>query len=107
MINGYSELFRIDRNSQAGGIMLYVREYIPSKLLEIKMSPTEGVYVETNLRKKNWLHCCSYNPNKNNIQFYLENLTKRVALYPSNFENLIILRHFNVSFVIHMILEAL
>ena len=26
LINGYSELFRIDQNSQGGGIMLYVRE---------------------------------------------------------------------------------
>ena len=26
LINGYSELFRIDQNSQVGGIMLYVRE---------------------------------------------------------------------------------
>ena len=26
LINGYSELFRTDQNSQVGGIMLYVRE---------------------------------------------------------------------------------
>ena len=53
LINGYSEPFRIDRNSQGGGIMLYVREDIPPKLLGIETSPTEGFYVEINLRKKN------------------------------------------------------
>ena len=74
LINGYSEPFRIDRNSQGGGIMLYVREDIPSKLVGVETSPTEGFYVEINLRKKKWLLCCSYNPNKNNIQFHLENL---------------------------------
>ena len=36
VINGYSEPFRIDRNSQGGCIMLYVREDIPSKRLELK-----------------------------------------------------------------------
>ena len=53
LINGYSELFRIDRKSQGGAIMLYVREDIPSKLLGVETSPTEGFYVEINLRKKN------------------------------------------------------
>ena len=48
-INGYSEPFRIDRNSQRGGIMLYVREDILSKLLGTE---TEVFYVEINLRKK-------------------------------------------------------
>ena len=47
-------------------------------------------------RKRRYL-CCSYSPNKNNIQFHLENLTKSLALYSSNYENLIILGDFNVS----------
>ena len=60
LINGYSKLFRIERNSQGSGIILYVREDIPSKLLEVEMSPTEGFYEEINLRKKKWLLCCFY-----------------------------------------------
>ena len=97
MIDGYSEPFRIDPNSQGGGIMLYVREDILSKLVGVETSPTEGFYLEINLRKKEWLLCCSYNPNKNNIPFHLENLTKSLALYSSNYQNLIILGDFNVS----------
>ena len=68
--NGYSEPFRIDQNSQGGGIMLYVREDIPSNLMGVETFPTEGFYLEINLRKKKWLLCCCYNPNKNNIQFH-------------------------------------
>ena len=77
--------------------MLYVREYISSKLLGVETSTAEGFYVEIILIKKKWLLCCSYNPNKNNIQFHFENLTKRLVLYSSNYENLIILGNFNVS----------
>ena len=77
--------------------MLCVREDIPSKLMGVETSSTEGFYVEINLRKKKWLLCCSYNPNKNNTQFHLENLTKSLALYSPSYENLIILGDFNVS----------
>ena len=52
LISGYSSLYRFDRNCRAGGIMLYVREEIPSKLLSIENQPIEGFYVEINLRKK-------------------------------------------------------
>ena len=81
LINGYNQPFKIDWNSQRGDIMLYVREDIPSKLLAVGMSPAEGFYLEIDLRKKKWLRCCSYNPNKNKIYFHLENLTKRLAVY--------------------------
>ena len=32
-IDGFSSTFRLDRNSSGGGIMLFIREEIPSKLL--------------------------------------------------------------------------
>ena len=33
-IQGYSRSYRLDRNQNGGGIMLYVKETIPSKLLK-------------------------------------------------------------------------
>ena len=38
LIPGYSSPYRLDRNCRWGGIMLYVREDIPSKLLLIRES---------------------------------------------------------------------
>ena len=38
LISGYSSLYRFDRNCRGGGIMLYVREDMPSKLLSVKIS---------------------------------------------------------------------
>ena len=61
------------------------------------MPLTESFYIEINLKNKKWLLCCSYNPNKNNIQFHLENMTKSLAVYSSNYKNLIILVYFNVN----------
>ena len=50
-IHGFSEPYRFDRNSSGGGILLYIREDIPSKLILTKMT-IEGFFVEINLRKK-------------------------------------------------------
>ena len=41
LIKGFSDPFRIDRNVHAGGILLYVREDIPTKLLSIEPIPSK------------------------------------------------------------------
>ena len=50
-IHGFSEPYRFDRNGNGGGIFLYIRADIPSKLILTKMT-IEGFFVEINLRKK-------------------------------------------------------
>ena len=50
-IHSFSEPYRFDRNISGGGILLYIREDIPSKLILTKMT-VEGFFVEINLRKK-------------------------------------------------------
>ena len=48
-IHGFSEPYRFDKNGNGGGILLYIREDIPSKLILTKMT-IEGFFVEINLR---------------------------------------------------------
>ena len=59
LIDGFSQPYRIDRNSSGGRIILYVRLYvtedIPSNLLKVESLPIEGFYVELKLRNENWL----------------------------------------------------
>ena len=97
LIDGYSPPFRLDRDNNGGGITLFVREDIPCKLLSVENHPMEGFYVEINLRKTKWLLCCSYNPNRCNINFHLDNLNGSLALYSSCYENFIIIGDFNVE----------
>ena len=42
-------MHRENPNKLDGVILLYVRGYIPSNLLEVETKPTEGFYVEINL----------------------------------------------------------
>lgn len=50
---GFSEPYRLDRNREGGGVLIYVREDIPSKLLnKYKFTEdVEGMFIEINLRK--------------------------------------------------------
>ena len=50
-INGYTSRYRLDRNDKGGGILVYVREDIPSKLIS-QFPNAEGFFLEINLRKK-------------------------------------------------------
>ena len=61
-INGFSKPYRIDRNRNGGGVMIYVRQDIPSKRLSKHNLPSdiECLCVEINLRKSKWLLCGTY-----------------------------------------------
>ena len=44
MINGFSAPFRLDLNDKGGGIILYIREDIPSRLVSTESSQVEGFF---------------------------------------------------------------
>ena len=50
LIDGFSTPYRLHRNSNGSGLMLFVREDIPSSLVEAEAKPIEGCYIELNLR---------------------------------------------------------
>ena len=53
LVNDFSEPCRLDRNRKGGGIMVYISEDIPIKLLDKHVFPydMEGLFVELNFRK--------------------------------------------------------
>ena len=96
-ISGFRRPFRLDRNSNEGGIMLFVRGDIPAKLIFTEVSLIEGFYVETSLRKQKWLICCSCNPDKHNISKHIKGLSKSIDLFSSNYENVLLMGDFNAG----------
>ena len=52
LLDGYTAPYRSDRNSIGGGILVYVREDVPSKLTSVNFQNREGFFQEINLRKK-------------------------------------------------------
>ena len=68
-IDGFCTPYRLDRNINGGGIMIYIRDDIANK--EVRSQTVtidlEGIFVEINLRKKKWLLFAGYNNTKPNI----------------------------------------
>ena len=89
-VNGFNAPFRLDRNINGGGIILFVQEDIPAKLIASQTPPVEGLYVEVKLWKQKWLISCSYNPNKS-----MGALAKN--MYSSTYESFIFLGDFNAG----------
>ena len=77
LMKAFCEPFRIDRNNHGGGILFYVREDIPVKLLSVETLPAEDLFVEIYLRKRKWLVCYSYNPHKDNVSIHLQLIKKK------------------------------
>ena len=44
-IDGYN-IFRSDRNAKGGGILMYVQDGVPCKLLPMRNSTIEGFFIE-------------------------------------------------------------
>ena len=57
MIPGYQKPFRLDRNDQGGGILVYVRNCIPAKVIKNINLPSniETIFFDIVLGKKKWL----------------------------------------------------
>ena len=97
-MSGFCKPYRLDRCSNGGSLMLYIREDMPSRLLT-EYKPSENVeclFVEINIRRKKWLLCCSYNPDKNNISYHLHHLNKCLDVYLKHY-NLLILGDLNAD----------
>ena len=63
-VEGFTMPYRLDRNRNDGGVIIYVMEDIPSKILEQHKLPqdVEGMFVELNFRKIKWLLFGTYHP---------------------------------------------
>ena len=71
-IEGFSLPFRIDRNSSGGGIMLFFREEIPSKLL-IQTNQTTQLKIYSQKYVYNYIH---------RIKFTIKEVASTMLLRP-------------------------
>ena len=96
-IEGFSTTYRLDRDRNGGGILIYVREDIPSRLLTLHDFPydIEGLFVEINLRKTKWLLFGTYHPPSQNEKYFFHHLGKALDIYSPKYEKLVLTGDFN------------
>ena len=104
LMDGFSKPYRFDRNKYGGGVMIYIRYTIPSKILEKHSCPNniECLFIELNFRKCKWLLCGMYHPPSQNDEYYFNYLGKVLDTY-SDYEKVLLVGHFNTEITEHYI----
>ena len=94
-INGY-KLFRRDRNKYGGGLLLYVKENIPCKLLQ---NPTdmELLILEFSIKNIKWLCIGLYRPPNENEKYFIENLMKILNQQSCLYDRTVLIGDFNLT----------
>ena len=93
-----NHLGRIEINL-GGGILIYVREDIPCKLLNIHNFPhdIEGLFVELNFRKSKLLLLGTYHPPSQNDDYYFKSIGDSVDIYCSDYQKYVLVGDFNAD----------
>ena len=96
VIPGFTTPYRLDRTGNGGGVMLYIREDIPSRRIPSELSVSlECCFVVINQYKKKWLIIGTYNPTEDMISPHLDVMRKCIDGFLREYENFVIMRDFN------------
>ena len=100
LMDGFSKPYRFDRNKYGGGVMIYIRYTIPSKILEKHSCPNniECLFIELNFRKCMWLLCGTYHPPSQNDEYYFNYLEQALGTY-SNYEKALLVRDITEHYI--------
>ena len=98
-IKGYAMPFRKDRNKFGGGILIYIREDIPCKLLNDHRFPDdiEGLFVELNFRKSKLLLLGTYHSPNQNDEYFFQTIGSALDFYSTFYDKYMLVGDFNTK----------
>ena len=96
---GYHKPHRLDVTDKQGGLLVYIKSHLLSKLLSTHNISNDIPVIPfgLNLRKEKWMLMCIYRPPKQNNQHLLENLSSIADHYSSIYDNYTFLGDFNME----------
>ena len=96
LLDGFHPPYRKDRTDKGGGLLLYVREYIPCREIIVEFLPIiEAIVIEINIKKEKWLLLCLYNPHKSMINNHLKSISLQIDTLHKTYKNFILIGDFN------------
>ena len=95
-VPGFKQPVRLDVSDKSGGLLLFCRDYLPFRQLHCPVlnEDIQCIVSDLNLRKQKWLILSIYRNPKQNIRYFLDEITN-VLDYSSSYENIIIMGDFN------------
>ena len=103
IIPGYKKPYRRDRNRNGGGVMIYVREDIPSDILikHRSIENVEAIFVEINLRKNRLLLVGTYHSTHKKYgttdQTFFSEIGLALDVYTNRFDKFLLAGDFNID----------
>ena len=99
LLPGFHEPVRLDINYRSGGVLVYIKASLLSKILtkfklpiNIQITP-----FEINLRTKKWLFVSIYKPPSQSNQYFLDILGDLLDFYSQGYDEKVILGDFNLE----------
>ena len=95
----YLKPYKFDRNRNGDGVLIYVREDIPSRELKIHNTPEdiESIFIEINLIKTKWRFCGCYQPPSQSDQYFFENIGKALDKCSKHYDKFMLDGDFNAE----------
>ena len=95
-ISGYNKRFRKDRNRNGGGILIFVRDDIPCKELQINFfNEFEVLFVEIKLSHSKWLFVACYHSPSQKDDLVFRKLSNQIDFYSKTYDNFFTAGDFN------------
>ena len=91
-------MFRKDGNKNGGGLILYINEGIPGKLINSYdfKEGSEIIVFEFNISNKKWLLLGNYKPPSQNELSFINEIKLSLNFFSSSYENFLLLGDFNL-----------
>ena len=98
LVTGFSVPYRLDQNRNGGEIMIFIRDYIPSRVLTKHVFPDdiEGLFIEPNFRKTKYLLFGACHPPTQSDSYCFSNLDKGLDLY-KHYDKKLLVGDFNTE----------
>ena len=97
-INGY-KMLRKDTDRFGGGLLFYVIEQIPSKVLSLESIPMdiELILVEFIVKSQRWLYVGIYRQKSQNEKYSIDHLSKAVGQLSCQYDKTVLIGDFNLK----------
>ena len=99
LIPGFHKPLRMDVSSWRGGLLVYIKSSLSSKMLTKFKLPNKIQIIpfELNLRKDKWLFVSIYKPPLQNNQYFVGILSDLLDFYSNEYDNKVVLGDFNLE----------
>ena len=99
LIPNFHLTFRVDISRNSGGLLVFVRSSIPTRMVSNYSLPPdiEVIPFEINLRKEKWLLISIYKPPSLNNQYFCGSLSELLDFYSSIYDNKFVFGDFDLE----------